>query len=60
MSYILIYNDHNISYICIQSRFCSNLNLNREIKNTATCIAMKALEMDLVPGLIYLCIGNTH
>ena len=60
MLYIIIYKYHNISYICIQARFCSNLNLNRDIQKTATCIAMKALEMDLVPGLISLCIGNTH
>ena len=52
MLYILIYNYSNISYIRSQSRYCANLNLNREIQNTATCIAKKAIEMDLLPGLI--------
>ena len=50
--YILIYNYPNISFIRSQSRFYANLNLNRDIQNTSTSIDMKALEMDLVPGLI--------
>ena len=54
MLYILIYNYPNISCIRSQSRYCANLNLNRDIQNTATSIAMKAIEMDILPGLIFM------
>lgn len=32
------------------SRFCSNLGLPSSVQKAATCIAKKAVEMDLVPG----------
>ena len=43
------------------SRFCSNLNLNlnRKLQNTATCIAMKVIEMDLLPGRSPITVAST-
>jgi len=32
------------------SRFCGNLSLSREVQKAATCIAKKAVDLDIVPG----------
>merc|ERR1712241_178601 len=32
------------------SRFCSTLSLSREVQKAATCIAKKAVDLDIVPG----------
>ena len=32
------------------SRFCGTLTLSREVQKAATCIAKKAVDLDIVPG----------
>ena len=31
-------------------RFCGTLSLNKDVQKAATCIAKKAVDLDIVPG----------
>ena len=51
----LILNAHDTSMDLIttgdfMSRFCGTLSLSREVQKAATCIAKKAVDLDIVPG----------
>ena len=51
----LILKAHDISMDLIttgdlMSRFCGTLSLSREVQKAATCIAKKAVDLDIVPG----------